>query len=342
MALLGTGSRSRERAAGVGVLSSTLALAGCVLYERLTGGEARLAFSHEQHVLIEELECVVCHDTAWVSDEPGMPAQETCSICHDVLDDGKPPERQVASLFADGVIAAARVSALDDEVIFRHLRHVSAGVACGDCHRGIERNQRVDVELAPTMRACVDCHVERGQAHGCEICHQSVGMDVAPASHGHNWMRLHGVTVRSGCTRTADNCELCHTESTCTACHLEQPPESHTNYFRRRGHGLLASMDRSSCAACHRSDSCDRCHSETLPASHTGQWGAPLATHCLACHFPLSAEGCSTCHAGSPSHSLGAPKPPDHNAAMNCRQCHGLTAPLPHVDNGSNCNLCHP
>jgi hypothetical protein len=26
---------------------------------------------------------------------------------------------------------------------------------------------------------------------------------------------------------------------------------------------------------------------------------------------------------------------------MNCRQCHGMTAPLPHVDKGDDCNACH-
>mgnify|MGYP003581543783 CR=1 FL=1 len=38
-----------------------------------------------------------------------------------------------------------------------------------------------------------------------------------------------------------------------------------------------------------------------------------------------------------------APKPavPPHNAAMDCRACHGVSAPLPHVDNGDDCNTCH-
>jgi hypothetical protein len=33
--------------------------------------------------------------------------------------------------------------------------------------------------------------------------------------------------------------------------------------------------------------------------------------------------------------------PPGHTPGMNCRQCHGLTAPLPHADNGSECARCH-
>jgi hypothetical protein len=78
--------------------------------------------------------------------------------------------------------------------------------------------------------------------------------------------------------------------------------------------------------------------------SHTGNWGSPRNNHCLGCHEPLRNEGCVACHSSTPSHALANPKPPDHNAAMNCRQCHipgGVQPPMPHVDNGDNCNACH-
>ena len=63
-------------------------------------------------------------------------------------------------------------------------------------------------------------------------------------------------------TLRSDQCSLCHQPSECTDCHSVELPESHDNFFRRRGHGLIASMDRQSCATCHDSDSCDRCHQE--------------------------------------------------------------------------------
>ena len=47
------------------------------------------------------------------------------------------------------------------------------------------------------------------------------------------------------------------------------------------------------------------------------------------------------CHKDTRSHALAAPKPAWHTPAMNCRQCHGVSQPLPHVDKGDNCNLCH-
>jgi hypothetical protein len=42
-----------------------------------------------------------------------------------------------------------------------------------------------------------------------------------------------------------------------------------------------------------------------------------------------------------PSHSTAAPQPPSHSPGMNCRQCHGISAPLPHVTKGEDCNICH-
>ena len=98
-------------------------------------------------------------------------------------------------------------------------------------------------------------------------------------------------------------------------------------------------MDRQNCAACHESSSCERCHAETLPLNHRGLWGGTKSVHCVTCHFPLAAEGCVTCHQDTASHELAPPKPSWHDPASNCRTCHLAT--LSHVDNGSNCNLCH-
>jgi hypothetical protein len=55
----------------------------------------------------------------------------------------------------------------------------------------------------------------------------------------------------------------------------------------------------------------------------------------------LSSTSCGVCHKGTPSHALATPLPPDHVPGMNCRMCHGNGQPLPHVDNGDSCTLCH-
>jgi hypothetical protein len=303
--------------------------------------ETRFAFSHRLHVEEEGLDCFSCHETAMMSDDPGMPEPDSCAVCHDEIDADKPEDERVETLFTDGVFDAARASALDDELVFSHKLHASGDQECSACHTGIESNRRVGPELAVPMDDCMACHAGREVANDCETCHVEIREDWAPDSHHHNWMRFHGQVARSQCTRPMDKCELCHTEATCVQCHLEEPPQNHTAFFRRRGHGVIAMMDRGTCAACHQPDSCERCHAEVVPMNHTGMWGGTKSRHCLTCHLPLKAEGCVVCHKSTPSH-LSTPKPPDHNPAMNCRLCHGAGQRLPHVDNGDDCNQCHP
>jgi hypothetical protein len=336
MAILNGAHRGRGLA-----LLLFLGVGGCVVFDAFGGGPRPLAFSHKIHVGDEGLDCADCHRGAATQDDPGMPVLQQCLLCHEELDASKPPERKVTTLFAGKDYKAARASRLAEEVQFSHGRHVAAGTACAACHAGIEQNERIDRGVAVTMDACMVCHAHRGVANECETCHRELDVDVAPATHAHHWLRVHGKAVRADTGATSDRCELCHSPSRCTSCHFETPPSSHTNHFRRRGHGLIARMDRDSCATCHRPDSCDRCHRETRPMNHGPSWGATRNNHCLGCHTPLRATECSTCHKGTPSHGLAAPLPPGHNAGMNCRQCHGLVAPLPHVDNGDECISCH-
>jgi len=266
-------------------------------------------------------------------------------LCHQDLDAEKPPEKKVETLFVDGKFAAAHVTALSSEEIFSHARHVEAKIECATCHQGIETNQAIGPEARISMDACTACHVERGAANECATCHQEIRADREPATHEQNWKRMHGNVVRSESTELADRCSLCHSESTCATCHQEEPPGSHNNFWRIKGHGIAAGMDRAGCAVCHRNDSCEQCHSEVLPQSHSGQWGAPLDRHCFACHLPLQDNGCSACHKGTPSHLTATPMPDWHSPGMNCRQCHssvfGAGQPLPHVDNGMSCTSCH-
>jgi hypothetical protein len=230
---------------------------------------------------------------------------------------------------------------LGDEVIFSHAGHADGGLACADCHADVLRSRRSSVEQRVDMDECVACHSSRGLENDCAVCHEVVDQSWAPANHRSQWGILHGSVACSGSPAAADSCFLCHRESTCAECHRIEEPRSHTNFFRRRGHGQLAAMDRDRCAACHEPDTCDSCHREARPMNHSGAWGGSSNVHCYGCHFPLEAEGCSTCHLGTPSHLSAAPLPADHSPAWDCRQCHGVTTALPHPDNGDACQACH-
>jgi hypothetical protein len=333
--------RRRSLAIALHALPLVLLGASCALLHSL-GSTKHYAFSHAVHVLGEKQECTSCHESFAVSDDPGMPSLDTCSTCHDSIDAKKDAEHKVASLFEGDRFRAARASHFGAEPIFSHKRHVKAKIACAACHSEIESNEEVDASVAVPMAKCSACHAERAIADDCATCHRDVRPTWAPPSHAHDWTKLHGRRVLAQSAATADDCRTCHEQSTCESCHKERAPDSHDAFFRGKGHGLEASMDRASCAVCHTEDSCSSCHANTPPSSHTGAFEGRRATHCLACHLPLKSEGCFTCHKSTPGHSKGAPKPRWHTPAMNCRQCHGYSAPLPHVDKGDDCNACHP
>ncbi|HVS12270.1 MAG TPA: cytochrome c3 family protein [Planctomycetota bacterium] len=333
MALL-SGHGKGGKAALAAMLASA---AGCMLLDRGAAPESRSPFSHRIHAE-EGLDCSDCHGDA-AEGEPRMPVLAQCQLCHEELDAEKPPEKQAAT------VLAARAAFADpwagDDVIFAHPPHLAAELECGACHAGVGESESLRRGERLSMEACMDCHARLGAPNECATCHTTIRADEPPESHEHNWRRVHGQVARAGTDQRSDRCSLCHTETSCVSCHLDQPPENHTSFWRLRGHGVAAALDRQGCATCHRSDSCESCHEEVLPLSHSGMWGGTKSTHCLSCHFPLKAETCFVCHKDTPSHLLAPPKPPDHTPGMNCRQCHGNGAPLPHVDKGDNCNMCH-
>jgi len=318
---------------------AALALAGCVWLRNL-GGDGHLAFSHARHVGQEKLDCANCHAEVLAADEPGMPTPDTCTVCHGDIDPSKPPERRVETLFHGEDFAAVHASALSGEVVFSHKLHATSQ-ECDACHRGIAANERVSSLRPIRMETCTTCHADKKAPSACTTCHTAITETWKPPSHASNWKRMHGLAARAHGEATADNCFMCHTEATCSSCHQSQAPENHNNYWRQRGHGITAMVDRENCAACHEPASCDRCHADVKPRNHTATWGQPLDTHCLTCHMPLGQEGCVACHANTNSHLSATPKPPDHYPGMDCRACHGLSQKLPHVDNGDDCNSCH-
>jgi hypothetical protein len=331
----------RQRALSAFILIAALLAAGCLVLTKLGLYDPPGAFSHRIHNQEQDLDCKNCHDTAETSAKAGMPKLKQCMLCHEGIDEQKPPERKLSTLYgASSPWAQAPV--LPEEVIFSHQIHVAGKqIACGECHKGIEGSQRVSDQVRVFKDDCMDCHQRSGKPDDCAVCHQEIRRDRKPASHAQNWKQFHGQAVRAGTGKSMDRCSLCHADSSCEACHQDEPPQNHTNHWRHRGHGIASSLDRTRGPACHRADFCERCHGEVSPRSHAGSWGSPRDLHCLTCHFPASGEQCSVCHRGAPSHELATPKPGWHSPAMNCRQCHGAGQALPHVDKGDNCNACH-
>jgi len=335
----------REAAPLLGLLAF-LYLGGCILVGALVQEDRPLAFDHRIHT-VQGLECADCHGHWDDEEDPGMPRAAQCALCHAKLDAEKPLELRVASLFEGDAFRAAHAGRQSEEILFSHQAHATRGEACDTCHADVLAAEGSLADRGPALRmsmdTCLACHASSAgpREAECSACHVEIRAGVAPPSHRANWKRYHGGQVRGRSPERSDQCVLCHKPSECTTCHQIELPENHNNYWRRRGHGLTASMDRDSCVTCHDSDSCQRCHDDIRPLSHVGGWGEPNDRHCLACHEPLRGTSCRVCHAATPSHDLATPLPPDHTPSMNCRGCHGNGQPLPHVDNGETCTTCH-
>ncbi len=337
MALL---SRRLRMALGLGLAGSAVGCAVAVGLGLLVEGRPR--FDHGLHVKDQGLDCDSCHRGAKEAEAAGMPALSQCMLCHGEMDEAKPPERRASAFFPGGESPVPRAKVLAAGMRFSHAVHAAKEVECARCHGDPTAADWVPRKAGRQKDDCMGCHVEKRASNECATCHDEWRRDTPPRTHAENWRRSHGGRARAESGASEDRCELCHQESACASCHRSEAPASHTTHFRHRGHGVMASMDRELCWTCHQPDSCNRCHSETAPRSHRGSWGAPRATHCFECHDEAQeGRGCFLCHDGTLSHDA-APSPPSwHVSGMNCRMCHGQGQPLPHVDNGANCEGCH-
>jgi hypothetical protein len=145
-----------------------------------------------------------------------------------------------------------------------------------------------------------------------------------PDSHKGNWAQSHGMSAQLNINeagQTGSACLTCHEKGDCISCHSTRMPKDHNNFWRTRGHGLTAGVNRERCLACHRQDYCIRCHNETAPRSHAGTW---RTRHCTWCHFASGitpADSCGVCHKIAPHTSRPSAHPPI-GAQTNCAACH--------------------
>ncbi len=271
-----------------------------------------LKFNLKAHVEDRHMDCVDCHPGVETEDDPGWPDMETvCLGCHrkkdkDLQGKGSPYSEKCLychSPRTDQPLSEQKVVlgfGKSEDLEMPHGKHFQADIECADCHgeiAGVESFLSCG-EIRPTAEDCLSCHEKKGESTDCATCHKTRDLTMTPDNHKINWIGRHG--VESMLTRKDEhgkNCSTCHTGTECMDCHTQEEPRSHTNFWRQRGHGLEAGIDREKCLVCHRQDSCVRCHTETAPRSHKGAW---KADHCGACHlqssFTPENNTCAVCH----------------------------------------------
>ncbi|MCD6326073.1 cytochrome c3 family protein [bacterium] len=328
---------------GLLVLGVLLAFFGCTVYHELSpAGAGRFPFSHDVHVTKLGQDCESCHPGCRESNDAGMPKLAACKTCHRGAEQYA---KYIEPFVRDGRLSLSTVTNVPEDVIFSHKLHSGKGINCESCHRGITGSGAITAELKVSKDDCLSCHGKANLSSECQICHKVINREWAPPSHARGWERAHGYAVRESRDFPSEyRCKMCHLDSECQSCHQTQQPRDHTNFFRRRGHGIAAGMDRRRCLTCHKTDLCTSCHESNAPRTHTGSFGSPRSRHCLMCHFPLSGQSCFVCHKTDSSHrAQAAPIPNDgrHRGVGDeqCRSCHSPY--MKHPDPGEQCRRCH-
>lgn len=133
-------------------------------------------FSHKRH-FEAEIDCLTCHEKA--ADEPHatLPVIRGCMKCHKEKQ-GDTKEEAVFLQYAarKEEVPWIQVNNLPGHVYFSHRAHVGfAEMECEVCHGDMKKLDhgltRTNVGHL-TMRACIDCHAQKGASNDCVTCHK--------------------------------------------------------------------------------------------------------------------------------------------------------------------------
>lgn len=294
-----------------------------------------------QHAVVEQ--CIACHQPG--GSHLALP-DSACSTCHLTL-----AQANRLTVERVGAFPVPQSHKEPRFVLEGHGRAVNAGAtvspvpaSCATCHaREFCTECHVDAPEQRSIRALASD--SRSLVHKAEL--------VEPPSHeAADFIYRHGAEAEGD----ARQCRTCHTQESCTACHvtgvrqasalaLWEPgrgrgaqivrarPASHGDNFRDQ-HASLATAAATSCTTCHTRTECLDCHRPTA-ASVGGYHPAgfltrhPAAaysreTSCADCHSPTAF--CAACHQQSGLVAQRTLRPGFHDAKQFFLAGHGQAA----------------
>ena len=320
-------------------------------------GESSLRVNHA-HPAHRRLRCQRCHEgtTRSVASADSLtPKESACLPCH-----ASEVERSTSSKRTCGLChlgygeGGAQHVPVDVRVAprlkFSHQLHARRGVACLDCHRGIDESEVPAEGNLPSMRSCFRCHGgPRATApSACSTCHETAEDGLLRTHYPDGWLDppawLGMKHDRDFLTRhrwvAADHGELCgscHREEDCSDCHdgRVQRLQIHPNDYLSI-HAADSRRDGHRCVSCHSSQTfCSECHSRlglstiAPPRIRVGaryhppadvwssgpQWHGREARRsldsCTSCHVE---RDCIVCHGAAGVGGAGvSPHPPSFN-----------------------------
>jgi hypothetical protein len=172
-----------------------------------------IAFSHKLHAGSLEINCLYCHFAAAKGPHAGIPPASLCMNCHRLVtasweatraeaesarQAARPPRRIVSDELRKLYQALAlndelqpepgkqpqpirwvRVHSLPQYTRFDHRAHVTAKVACQECHGSVQTLEVMRQSADLSMGWCLRCHKEHREIDGrkvspstdCAVCH---------------------------------------------------------------------------------------------------------------------------------------------------------------------------
>lgn len=123
-----------------------------------------IKFSHQIHVGENQIDCQYCHHIADFSKSAGIPSNDVCMNCHNVVlagtNSGKFEINKIKRSIENGEpIEWIRIHNMPEHVFFSHSQHVNAGnIACETCHGPVAEMHIMKQFSDLSMGWCIDCH----------------------------------------------------------------------------------------------------------------------------------------------------------------------------------------
>jgi hypothetical protein len=261
--------------------------------------------AHQFTAASQPFTCTDCHAVDVTTFAP-----ETCDTCHRQIDLGFMTAHTLSFGVAcldchDGVDRFGRNFNHNISTFKLSGKHV--GVACVQCHI----NARSVGEFAVTSQDCYSCHFNDEPHQGrfgasCSQCHTVDGW--TPATFDHNLVafKLEGEHARVACESCHMNQQFKGTPTDCYSCH--QQDDAHNG------------QNGTDCAVCHNGTA-------WTPAAFNGQHTFPLnhggGATCSTCHpAGFTAYTCYGCHEHNEGEVQSKHLEEGIGNFQNCMECH--------------------
>lgn len=139
-------------------------------------GAQPVAYSHNMHVVENDMECLDCHQYVEENARASIPNIELCFDCHeDALTESEAESTLLRYITENKKIPWRQVHIIPDYAYFSHRRHVKlAELDCTVCHGdvGALTTPITKPFVEMTMNWCMDCHEEKSASNDCYACHR--------------------------------------------------------------------------------------------------------------------------------------------------------------------------